>query len=575
MSEFDVVIRGGSVVDGTGAEARTADVAIAGDKIVAVGDVGSVSPSTRVIDADGALVTPGWVDIHTHYDGQATWDTQLAPSSWQGATTVVMGNCGVGFAPVRPADHQRLIELMEGVEDIPGAALNEGLSWEWQSFAEYLDAVERQPHDIDVGAQVPHGALRLHVMGERGAQREMATADDIERMGAIARAGIEAGALGFTTSRTLNHRTSRGEPTPTLTASADELIGIARAIGGANTGVLQVVSDFIDADTEFEMLRDMVQLSGRPLSLSLAASPVARDNHLKLLDRITQANVDGLDIKAQVAARAVGLIFGLECTLNPFMINPVYKEIAGLPSAEQAAIMREPGFKDRLFAASTDEKVRKLGGPLVGMFDRMFVLDDPPNYEPEPSSAILATAEREGRSAEDLAYDLLARDDGKTLFYTPFLNYIDGSLDAVGEMLAHPHTIPGLSDGGAHVGTICDGSFPTTLLTMWARDRANGRMSVPFLVQRQCRDTARQVGLLDRGVLAPGYNADVNVIDFDALTARRPEIRFDLPAGGKRLIQTADGYRHTFAHGVEIYRDGEHTGALPGRLVRGAQPAPA
>jgi N-acyl-D-aspartate/D-glutamate deacylase len=561
---FDLVIRGGSVVDGTGAPARTADVAIKDGVIAEVGDVDGTG--AREVDADGALVTPGWVDIHTHYDGQATWDSQLAPSSWQGATTVVMGNCGVGFAPVRPADHQRLIELMEGVEDIPGAALHEGLSWEWQSFAEYLDAVARQPHDIDVGAQLPHGALRLHVMGERGAQREMATPEDIETMGAIARAGIEAGALGFTTSRTLNHRTSRGEPTPTLTASADELIGIARAIGEANTGVLQVVSDFIDADTEFTMLRDMVTESGRPLSLSLAASPMAPDNHLKLLDRITQANADGIPIKAQVAARAVGLIFGLECTINPFIMNPVYKEIAGLPAAEQAAIMREPGFKERFFAEASTEKVRKLGGGLATFFDRMFVLDDPPDYEPDPSSAI-GTAEK--------AYDLLSQGDGKTLFYVPFLNYLDGGLDEVGKMLAHPFTVPGLSDGGAHVGTICDGSFPTTLLTMWARDRDHGRMTVPFLVQRQCRDTARTVGLLDRGVLAPGYKGDVNVIDFEGLTIRRPEICFDLPAGGKRLLQRADGYKHTFVNGIEIYRDGEHTGELPGALVRGAQPAPA
>ncbi|MBA3653570.1 MAG: amidohydrolase family protein [Actinobacteria bacterium] len=573
MSTFDVVIRNGRVVDGTGAPERSADVAITDGVITKVGDVDG--RGAKEIDADGALVAPGWVDIHTHYDGQATWDSQLAPSSWHGATTVVFGNCGVGFAPVRPADHQRLIELMEGVEDIPGAALHEGLSWEWQSFPEYLDAVERQPHDIDAAAQVPHGALRLHVMGERGAQREKATAEDIEQMGAIARAGIEAGALGFTTSRTLNHRTSRGEPTPTLTAAADELIGIARAIGGANTGVLQVVSDFIDPDTEFGMLRDMVSESGRPLSLSLAASPLAPGNHTRLLARITEANADGLEMRAQVAARAIGLLFGLECTLNPFMNNPVYKEIAKLPAAEQAAIMREPGFKERLFAAANDEKIRKLGAGLVGMFDRMFVLGDPPDYEPDPTSAILPTAQRERRSGEDLAYDLLAQGDGNTLFYVPFLNYIDGSLDVVGEMLAHDHTVPGLSDGGAHVGTICDGSFPTSLLTMWARDRERGRLGVPFLVQRQCRDTARAVGLLDRGVLAPGYKADVNVIDFDGLTIRRPEIRFDLPAGGKRLLQKVDGYRHTFVSGIETYRDGEHTGELPGRLVRGAQPTPA
>ena len=385
-------------------------------------------------------------------------------------------------------------------------------------------------------------------------------------MGRIVREAVEAGALGFTTSRTLNHRTSRGEPTPTLTASADELIGIACAIGEANTGVLQVVSDFIDADTEFTMLRDMVRLSGRPLSLSLAASPVAPDNHTRLLERITEANADGLEIRAQVAARAVGLIFGLECTINPFLMNPVYKEISGLPAAEQAAIMREPGYKERFFAAASDEKVRKLGGGLATFFDRMFVLEDPPDYEPDPATAI-GTAEK--------AYDLLSQGDGKTLFYVPFLNYIDGRLDEVGKMLAHPHTVPGLSDGGAHVGTICDGSFPTTLLTMWARDRDSGRLDVPFIVQRQCRDTARTVGLLDRGVLAPGYRADVNVIDFQRLQSRRPEISFDLPAGGKRLLQKADGYRHTFVAGTEVYHDGEHTGALPGKLVRGAQPAPA
>ena len=563
MSEYDLVIRGGRVVDGTGAPERTADIAVKDGVIAEVGQVSGAG--AQEVEADGALVTPGWVDIHTHYDGQATWDSQLAPSSWHGATTVVFGNCGVGFAPVRPADHQRLIELMEGVEDIPGSALNEGLPWTWQTFGEYLDALEGVQRDIDCAAQVPHGALRLHVMGERGAQREMATPDDIDKMGAIARAGIEAGALGFTTSRTMNHRTSRGEPTPTLTASADELIGIAAEIGKANTGVLQVVSDYVNTDAEFDMLREMVRQSGRPLSLSLAASPIASDNHMRILDRIEQANAEGLDIKAQVAARAVGLIFGLECSINPFMMNPVYKEIAALPAAEQAKIMREPGFRDRLFAAASDEKVRKLGGGLATFFDRMFVLEDPPNYEPDPSMAV-GSAER--------AYDLLSEGDGSTLFYVPFLNYIDGGLDEVGKMLAHPFTIPGLSDGGAHVGTICDGSFPTTLLTMWARDRERGRLEVPFLVQRQCRDTARQVGLLDRGVLAPGYKADVNVIDFDNLQSRRPEIRFDLPAGGKRLLQRAEGYKHTFINGVEIYRDGEHTGALPGRLVRGAQPAP-
>jgi N-acyl-D-aspartate/D-glutamate deacylase len=574
MTEHDLVVRAGSVIDGTGASARTADVAVSAGRVVEVGKVSGTG--RREVDADGALVAPGFVDIHAHYDGQATWDNQLAPSSWQGVTTVVMGNCGVGFAPVRPADHQRLIELMEGVEDIPGAALHEGLSWEWRSFAEYLDAVDRIPHDIDVGAQVPHGAVRLHVMGERGAQREAATPEEIEHMAALARAGVEAGGLGFTTSRTLNHRTSRGEPTPTLTASADELVGIAKGLGAAGAGVLQVVSDHMNTDDEFAMFRRMVAESSRPLSFSLVQSPVAPDSHREVLERITRANAEGLAITGQVATRAIGLLFGLQCTLHPFMTNPVFKEIAELPVPEQARIMAEPGFKERLLAAAGDQTVRnKIGGQLIGLFGFMFELGDPPNYEPDRADSVAARAEREGRAPEELAYDLLAADEGRTLLYMPALNYAGGSLDAVGEMLAHPYTVPGLGDGGAHVGTICDGSFPTTLLTLWGRDRDRGRLDLAFLVQRQCRDTARTVGLHDRGVLAPGYKGDLNVIDFDRLAVRRPEVRYDLPAGGRRLLQRAEGYRHTFVNGVEVYRDGEPTGELPGRLVRGGQPAPA
>ena len=573
MAEHDLVVRGGMVVDGTGAEPVPADVAVSDGRITAVGEVDG--RGRREIDAGGALVLPGFVDIHVHYDGQATWDSYLAPSSWHGATTVVMGNCGVGFAPVRPVDHVRLIELMEGVEDIPGAALHEGLTWEWRSFAEYLDAVGARPHDIDVAAQVPHGALRLHVMGERGAQRETATPDDIAEMGRHARAGVEAGALGFTTSRTLNHRTSRGEPTPTLTAEADELIGIARALGEAGRGVLQVVSDFSPLEHEFTIFRRMVEESGRPLSMSIAQSPVAADSYRVILDLLTEANAAGVPMKGQVATRAIGLLLGLQCTLNPFMTNPVFKEIAGLSPAEQAKVMNEPGFKERVLAAVSDERARGvLGGGLIGRFDFMFELGEPPVYEPDPADSVAARARREARDPEDLVYDLLAANDGRTFLYLPILNFVGGTLDAVGEMLAHPHTVPGLSDGGAHVGTICDGSFPTTLLTMWGRDRERGRLDLPFLVQRQCRDTARTVGLLDRGVLAPGYKADINVVDFDRLGVHRPEMHYDLPAGGKRLLQRADGYVHTIVSGVEVYRDGEATGELPGRLVRGPQPEP-
>ena len=572
MTTFDLVIRGGTVVDGTGRSARTADVAIDGDRVVEVGR--RLGAGRREISADGALVTPGFVDIHAHYDGQATWDSHLSPSSWQGVTTVVMGNCGVGFAPVRPDDHQRLIVLMEGVEDIPGAALHEGLSWEWQTIAEYLDAVDRIPHDIDVGAQVPHGALRLHVMGERGAQRETATADDIATMAALAAEGVEAGALGFTTSRTLNHRTSRGEPTPTLTASAHELVGIAEGLGSIGKGVLQVVSDHMNTDEEFAMFRRMVAESGRPLSFSLVQSPFDSESYREVLDRITVARGDGLAITGQVATRAVGLLFGLQCTLHPFMANPVFADIASLSVPEQARIMADPTFKSRLLGAADGGKVRKLGGALITAFAHMYELDDPPDYEPDPANSVQACAERAGRPVEDYVYDALIADEGRTLLYLPTLNFAGGTLDAVGEMLAHPYTVPGLGDGGAHVGTICDGSFPTTLLTMWGRDRDDGRLRVPFLVQRQCRDTARTVGLHDRGILAPGYRADLNIIDFEHLTARRPEVRYDLPAGGRRLIQRADGYLHTVVAGVETYADGEPTGALPGRLVRGGQTAP-
>jgi len=579
MAEYDLVIRGGTVVDGTGAPARTADVAVTDGRVVAVADGGVEGRGRREVDADGALVTPGFVDIHTHYDGQSTWDSSLAPSSWHGVTTIVMGNCGVGFAPVRPADHDRLIELMEGVEDIPGAALHEGLSWEWQTFDEYLGALGTRPHDIDFAAQVPHGALRLHVMGERGARREEATEADIEEMGRIAAEAVEAGALGFTTSRTLNHRTSRGEPTPTLTAAAPELAGIARAIGATGRGVLQVVSDFIDVDAEFDILRRMVAESGRPLSISVAQSPVKPDNWVAVLDRITEMNEQGLPALGQVAARGVGLLLGLTCTLHPFMFNPVWREIGALKPAEQARAMGDAGFRRRLLEAHAENAKRDgssiLGGRLVEKFSMMYELGDPPNYEPEPSTSLAARAGREGRDPAELAYEICMSDEGRAFLYLPSLNYAEGNLDAVGEMLRHRYTVPGLSDGGAHAGTICDVSFPTTLLAYWGRDRDRGKLDVPFIVSRQCRETAAAVGLDDRGVLAPGYRADINVIDFDRLRLLPPEMRYDLPAGGKRLLQRAEGYTHTFVAGVETYSDGEATGALPGRLVRGPQPVPA
>jgi len=568
MTTHDLVIRGGSVIDGSGEAARTADVAIDGETIVEVGKVDG--KGAREIDAAGALVTPGFVDIHTHYDGQATWDNHLAPSSWHGVTTVIMGNCGVGFAPVHDKDHDKLIELMEGVEDIPGAALHEGLAWNWNSFAEYLDAVEVVPHDIDCGAQVPHGALRLHVMGQRGADREAATPDDIAAMADLARQAIEAGGVGFTTSRTANHRTSKGELTPTLTAEADELIGIAEAVGAAGRGVLQVVSDHLDGDHEFDMLRAMAERSGRPLSVSLVATPVLPDWHRMALGHIEAANAAGLRVRGQVAPRPVGLVLGLDLTLNPFMATNVWADIADLPLAGKVEALRNSDTRVAILSELGGHGAKLLGAKLVSKFEIMFELADPPNYEPAPSDSLAARAAVLGTTAPEMALDIMLEDGGQGLLYVPFANYLDGSLDVVEEMLNHPLTIPGLGDGGAHVGTICDGSFSTTLLTHWGRDRPTGRIPIEQLIKQHCQDTAAAVGLSDRGQLVPGLRADVNVIDFDNLQALRPEIHHDLPAGGRRLLQRATGYVHTICAGQEIYQSGVATGALPGRLIRHA-----
>jgi N-acyl-D-aspartate/D-glutamate deacylase len=569
MAELDLIIRGGSVLDGTGAPARSADVGVRGGTIVGVGRLDA--SADREIDADGLLVTPGFVDIHAHYDGQATWDDRLVPSSWQGVTTVVARNCGVGFAPVRPSDHQRLIELMEGVEDIPGSALHEGLPWSWESFPEFLDSLERRRYDVDLAVHVPHAALRLHVMGDRGADGEPATTEDIDSMARLAREAVEAGAIGFSTSRTINHRTSTGRPTPTLRAEADELVGIARALGDTNQGVLQVISDFFEVDDEFSLLRRMAEESGRPLSFSLAWG---RDGGWRRpLELLSEARADGVQMSAQVPARAVGLLLGLQCTLHPLLVNPVFGRFAHLALDEQVRALSEPGIKEEALAAHARSHEQRPSRSPILRFDQMFELADPPDYEPHLSTSIAARAQREGRAPIDLAYDLLLADGGRSFLYMPTLSW-DGNLDAVGEVLGHPHTIPGLGDGGAHVGTICDASFPTTLLSLWGRDRPHGRLALPFLVQRQTRDTARTVGLLDRGVLATGYRADINVIDFDALGLRRPEIRHDLPAGGRRLVQEATGYLATIVNGQVTYEDGQPTGPLPGRLVRGARQAP-
>lgn len=569
----DIIIRGGLVVDGSGREPVRADVAITDDRIVEVGRVEAVG--RREIDAAGAVVAPGFVDIHTHYDGQATWDRQLAPSSLHGVTTVVMGNCGVGFAPVRERDHDRLIDLMEGVEDIPGVALHEGLTWEWESFPEYLDYLDARTYDIDLAAQIPHSALRVYAMGERAAARVSSTEVETLRMAEMARAAIEAGALGFSTSRTMGHKSTSGELIPSYDAGGEELLAIVRAVGRSGQGVVQLVDDFLESEEELELIRRLAAESGRPVSVSLAYSSVDALHYRDFLSFLDRANSDGLSITAQSAVRGIGILMGLENTLHPFMTNPVWRELADLPVEFQLKRMREPEMRERILTAQTAERDPNLiGGRLIYKWEIMYPMQDPPNYEPHPSTSIAAQARSTGRTPEEIAYDVMVSHDGPRMLCVYAVNYVDGNLDAVHEMLSHPHTLPGLSDGGAHVGSVCDASFPTTLLTHWTRDRAGERLSLSYAIQRQCRDTARAVGLLDRGVLAPGYRADINVIDMDRLSLGTPRVVYDLPAGGRRMIQEASGYLHTFVAGVETHRDGKRTGATPGRLVRGAQPDP-
>jgi N-acyl-D-aspartate/D-glutamate deacylase len=567
---YDIVVRGGLVYDGTGGAPYQADVAVKDGLIAAVGP-DLAGTGAEEIDARGKVVAPGFVDIHTHYDGQATWESRMQPSSWHGVTTVVMGNCGVGFAPCRPEDHDRLVRLMEGVEDIPFPVLAEGLPWNWESYPDYLDRLAERRFDVDIGSQLPHAALRVYVMGQRGVDREPATQDDIARMAALARQAMEAGAIGFGTSRTLNHRSSDGSPIATLTAGEDELTGIALGIAAAGKGVLQVVSDFADEAAEFAMLRRVVEASGRPMSFSLVQSPMRPQNYLTLLGAVEDAVDAGLAIKAQVAVRPVGVLFGLELTLNPFSPYPVYKEIAKRPLAERVALLKDPEFRERLLANPPEGRVRGR----MRDWANMHPFSGTPDYEPTPETSIAALAERSGQAPEIVALDHMVSDDGHAMIYAPVLNYSEGSLEPARYMMNHKDVLPGLSDGGAHVGTICDGSFPTTLVTYWTRDRTRGpKLPLEQVIRLQARDTARAVGLYDRGVLAPGYRADLNVIDYENLTLHGPQVAYDLPAGGKRLLQRASGYTVTMVAGEVTYRDGVATDALPGRLLRGAQAAP-
>ncbi len=572
MGEVDLVIRGGTVVDGTGGAPFEADVAVDKGVIVEVGKV--ASKGREEIAAKGLLVTPGWVDIHTHYDGQVTWDSRMTPSSIHGSTTVVMGNCGVGFAPVRRSDHDRLISLMEGVEDIPGAALHEGLSWQWESFADYLDAIETLPHDIDVAMQVPHGAVRVYVMGERGARREAATDAEIAEMRAIVRDAVKAGAIGFSTSRTVAHRTADGDLTPTIGAADKEMIAIAEGLKEAGAGVLQWVSDFREIDHEFSLVEKLVEVSGRPLSFSLVQADVVPDQWRELLARLDKAASKGLPIKAQVQGRPVGLMLGLQGSVHPFLTRPSYRAIADKPLEERVAIMRDPAFRERLLAESLEPGHPFLNS-LAGAWHKMFELGDPPNYEPAPEESIGARAKRDGVNPDAIVYDILTANGGRNFLFFPLHNYYEFSLDNALTMIRNPNTLFGLSDGGAHVGVICDVSVPTYMLTHWCRDRSRGEhLDIPFVVKSQTRDTAEAVGLLDRGLIAPGMKGDLNVIDFERLRLLPPHMVYDLPSGARRLMQEAEGYVATIVSGAVIYRDGKPTGALPGKLVRGHRPSP-
>ncbi len=562
----ELAIRGGTLIDGTGRRRFRGDVGIDGDLITAVGAVG---PAHRELDARGLWVTPGWVDIHTHYDGQVTWDPDLSPSSWHGVTTVVMGNCGVGFAPVRPGEEDFLIRVMEGVEDIPGAALAEGIDWCWESFPEYLAALERQPRSVDVAAQVPHCALRAYVMGPERAHDDEARPEDIAEMARLTREALAAGALGFTTSRTLLHRSKGGPLVPGTHATPEELLGIGRTLGEVGHGVFEMVSDHQGGEPDRAWMVELARKTGRPVIFALAQTERARDAWRDTLAAVGALREQGLPILAMVPARPTGLLLGLQSSLHPFLTHPGFRALGERSHAERVAALRDPATRARILSevpATRDPIARAL----MTNWSKYFPLGDPPDYEPAREASVAARAEREGRRPEEVAYDLLLEREGRQLLYMPLASYVDYDFEVLREMLLHPATVLSLSDGGAHVGVICDASTPTYLLTHWARDRRRGeRIPAEALVRMQTADTAALYGLHDRGVIAPGRRADLNLIDPEALHLHAPEMVFDLPAGGKRLVQRAEGYRATLVAGRVVREDGDPTGERPGRLVRG------
>lgn len=573
---FDLVIRGGTIADGSGAPLFEGDVAVRDGRIAAVGQV--TVRGRDEIDATGLLVTPGFVDVHTHYDAQLTWEDTLAPSSNHGVTSVLTGNCGVGFAPCRPEHRDALVKLMEGVEDIPEAVMAEGLKWDWRSFPDFLDMLGGRDTDIDFAVLVPHSAVRVFVMGKRGAEREPPTSDHLVRMRATVAEGVRAGALGVSTSRCLSHRTRAGELAPTVFTEEDELVALAHGLRDAGAGVFQIIprtaADEADPATEMKLLKRLMAESGRPLSFSLLHKAERPHQLPILLGEMDRLRLEGWPLRAQVFPRPLGVLFGLDLSFHPFRFRPSYREVEALPLAERARAMRDPGLRARLLGEAPVHS-NPFFLRISAMIDTLCQLGDPPNYEPGPEATMKSRAEALGVTPQELAYDLLTAGDGDEILLWPAANFVGHTLDPIRDLLVRDDTIVALGDGGAHYGMICDSSYTTTMLAYWTRDRREGRIDLPRAVRALSRDPAQAIGLADRGRIAPGCKADLNVIDYDRLQLQRPFMRRDLPAGGRRLHQKATGYAATIVSGVPIVREGEPTGARPGRLIRGARAAPA